>query len=393
MNVPSPQNRHGALVFGQSNAKLTTIDQEWNRTQQVLKSNPSLVTSRILLMTLHNKPPVDVIEFMLQLNPQAATIPKEGPTALEIAVKQHASIDVILLLLQTCPFALVSTDMAEVARETGRDNEPQLMAALLKPLNHWLAESSKLHKKRLNRPEFWEKTKKKSCHNNGQQVNTMKAIASTVIQAQKRQNRELQAHRHEVEIKLARTGDNLVKEMEDRQSRHFKTQLLALDLKGKSMQQKNQVMEKRIAESLNVTTGAKRNAGQGDYEEAIQKLEETINGFNQMIHDWKVEAESKMEELESRLEQECRVNTYFRNDTRFQLDQMSFVPHCGRTDSPVVFSSPIMFPSGDDAERDDAEESLFSQQQLTPSLTSKLTMNRKRNKSNKLWHHMIKFSK
>ena len=67
------------------------------------------MTRHVLILVLKNRPPLHVVEFMLSLNPQAADIPPQGPSPLQVAVRHNASVDVIRLVIQACPLALVAT--------------------------------------------------------------------------------------------------------------------------------------------------------------------------------------------------------------------------------------------------------------------------------------------
>ena len=84
-------------------------EEHWNRAAAVLSARPSLMTPHILMLVLKNRPPAHVVEFMLQLNPRAADIPERGPSALQVAVRYNASVDVIRRIIEACPLALVAT--------------------------------------------------------------------------------------------------------------------------------------------------------------------------------------------------------------------------------------------------------------------------------------------
>ena len=84
-------------------------EEHWNRAAQVLAARPSLMTQHVLLLVLKNRPPAHVVDFMLSLNPRAADVPKEGPSPLQVAVRYNASVQVIKIVIQACPLALVAT--------------------------------------------------------------------------------------------------------------------------------------------------------------------------------------------------------------------------------------------------------------------------------------------
>jgi hypothetical protein len=64
--------------------------------------------------------------------------------------------------------------------------------------------------------------------------------------------------------------------------------------------------------------------------------------------------EKRIEQVELKIEQECRVNDYFRSDTRLQLDQMDLRAHaatCANGDmTPIVYATPYI------KEEDDSED-------------------------------------
>ena len=84
--------------------------EDWKEAMAMIRDNPALLTPRVFWTTLEQNPPSHVIEFMLQMSPQVASIPKQGPTALQVAVQHGASIGVIQKLLEACPFALCVTN-------------------------------------------------------------------------------------------------------------------------------------------------------------------------------------------------------------------------------------------------------------------------------------------
>lgn len=82
-------------------------EQQWCKATEMLQSNPNLMTGGIFSLALKHRPPVHIVQFMLQLNPKAASIPDTGPTPLQIAVKYGCNAAVIRTIIEACPFALV----------------------------------------------------------------------------------------------------------------------------------------------------------------------------------------------------------------------------------------------------------------------------------------------
>ena len=114
-------------------------NKQWFKTSSMLRADPSLMTTKILLVALRNRAPLHVIKFFLGLNPQSAGIPKEGPTPLQVAVQYNASKEVVREVIEACPFALIVTTSAEwldplsYARRF-RSTETELIDLLSRPL-------------------------------------------------------------------------------------------------------------------------------------------------------------------------------------------------------------------------------------------------------------------
>jgi hypothetical protein len=94
-------------------------------------------------MALKRRAPLHLIRFMLTIDPNAASIPREGPSPLQIAVQSSCSIEVIQELLEHCPFALVATnpgshlDPLSYAKRF-RPEEKELIQLLSLPISHWI---------------------------------------------------------------------------------------------------------------------------------------------------------------------------------------------------------------------------------------------------------------
>ena len=277
-----------------------------------------------MLLALHSKPPLEIIQCMLELNPHAASIPKTGPTALQIAVKHYAAHDVIRRLLQACPFAMLDTtnDFAtplELA-QTFRQNDLELIDMLSKPLIYWMDQSS-VKKRRSS-------TSTKRLSGQVREIDSIQVIATTMIRAQKRQMEALQQHKWQVDEQLGgiqQRGEEpdakLIQVMADAQRKQFKTQLVALDMKERVVKTKCKKMKLRIVDKIEGMR--KENVmKERKIKTSIQALEEMMNNFSTMVTNWQSQAEEQMEAIQSQIKQESHVNAYFRKDTRLQLDQM-----------------------------------------------------------------------
>jgi hypothetical protein len=124
------------------NSKLFA-EEQWQKAYRMLESNPRLMTSSILCMALKRRAPLHLIRFMLKLDPNSASIPREGPSPLQIAVQSSCSIEVIQELLEHCPFALVATNPGSHLDPLSytkrfRPEEKDLIQLLSLPVSHWI---------------------------------------------------------------------------------------------------------------------------------------------------------------------------------------------------------------------------------------------------------------
>ena len=143
--VATSTNTNAAKIGCASSSSYSSLlpdsfyDKQWFKAASVLRADPSLMTSKILILALKNNAPLHVIKFFLGVNPKAAGIPKEGPTPLQVAVQCNASKEVVKELIEACPFALIVTTSAErldpltYARRF-RSSETELIALLSRPL-------------------------------------------------------------------------------------------------------------------------------------------------------------------------------------------------------------------------------------------------------------------
>ena len=66
---------------------LALARQQWAEAMATLQKNPALMTSDILELALQHRAPLHVVRFMVGLNPDAAGVPRSGPSALQVAVR------------------------------------------------------------------------------------------------------------------------------------------------------------------------------------------------------------------------------------------------------------------------------------------------------------------
>ncbi|GKY91006.1 hypothetical protein MPSEU_000073400 [Mayamaea pseudoterrestris] len=113
----------------------------------LLMDHPNLITYHILCMSLKHRPFFSAVRHMLNMNPKAANVPKEGQSALQVAVQYNCSIDIVELLIAANPMALVVTDpetsldpLAYAKRY--RLDDGDLIELLSWPVSHWLNDAN-----------------------------------------------------------------------------------------------------------------------------------------------------------------------------------------------------------------------------------------------------------
>jgi hypothetical protein len=308
-------------------------EEQWKRASNMLRTNPTLVTSHILCMALRHRPPLHVIQFMLHLNSKAASIPKKGPTPLQVAIQHACSVDVIKALIQACPFALVATNPGSYLDPLSyvkrfRPNESDLIGLLSLPLSHWLCSSgtngetaggatSNTASTSTSTDSKHSTPSKASTHSympsvatmnptqpqqsvpnlsglntnynynpirstlsvsDRQELNNVKTLCASVMKGQKRLSREMEACKEHVAstvpfantttVSSAETSQQLLeqqkalvgkhqeqnavllKEMQGQQHKHFRVQLIALDMKERAMRAHVSSMEHRIVQQV-----------------------------------------------------------------------------------------------------------------------------------------------
>ena len=363
-------------------------EEQWTRAAAVLSSRPSLMTHHILLLVLKNRPPVHVVEYMLSINPRAADIPEKGPSALQVAVRYNASLAVIRALVKACPLALVAThtgyDPLMYAKIWRRD-ETELLELLSQPLSYWMNQqdeetivAAKEHPKlpviaaatgsTKPRPTTTTNATARTNAVKEEEFNNIKAIAATIVRAQKRQAHTIQVHKHQVEASLqgfqawnAQERAKQLEKLEKHHADHFRTQLIALDMKEKAMLARVKSMERRINKTMELSKQV-RDVRERRQDATLHRLEHNVAMLNGTLNNYQVATEKRLSDVEVRLGQECMVNDYFRNDTRLQLDQLDLRSHsmdAGSHMTPIVYATPFL-------KDDDQEDELDSVEPLCP---------------------------
>jgi hypothetical protein len=381
---------HEMVLSPRSNAQ-AFCNEQWNRAAAVLRARPSLMTPHILLLVLKNRPPVHVVEFMLTTNPRAADIPLKGPTALLVAVQHNASVTVCRLLLEACPLALVALysgyDPLHYAK-IWRSEESELLELLNKPHSYWMNQSpssaallssssrptlspgqvelSSIESPPTPKSKTVRRTISPAERNaaaKDEEFDNIKTITRTIVRTQRRQGQALQVHKHHVETSLQEFQTWNVQErttqlldLEQRQEQHFRTQLIALEMKEKAMIARVKNMERRVNKTLELSKQV-RAVRERRQDVTLQRLQASVDSCCAVTNRLDTIMEKRIERVELKMEQECLVNDYFRSDTRLQLDQMDFRAHAAAAATsandemtPIVYATPYI------KEEDDSED-------------------------------------
>ena len=88
----------------------STLNSCWVGVQAMLKSEPCLATQKGLFLALKHHAPIQVLKFLLTINPNIVDIAKTGPTPLQVALYHDSSLEAIALLLEASPFGLCITN-------------------------------------------------------------------------------------------------------------------------------------------------------------------------------------------------------------------------------------------------------------------------------------------
>lgn len=249
-------------------------------------------------MALKRRAPIYLVRFMLKVNPEAASIPKQGPSPLQIALQSSCTVDVVKALVDVCPFALVVTnpgsylDPLSYAKRF-RPSETELIRLLSLPFNHWIelneqgagsciqnqedVSSSGDSISSKNLPQLVPSSltrnhlgASKLASSDPTELNNIKLICLSVLKGHKRPTREMLDVQRQVN-KIESTVSSAVKSVATTTRRQLQatdikeivqiakireqqkiaqTQLIALEMKEQAMRSSVRQMERRVMLSV-----------------------------------------------------------------------------------------------------------------------------------------------
>lgn len=124
-------------------------ESHWSRVKAALSSDPSLLTAEIFCLALQSRAPLEIVQFMLSLNPGIilTSAPSSGSlTPLQIAVKHKVSCEVLEEIIRACPQALCMTSAASngsydplTYAKVFRPYDLDVIEILERPLSYWVS--------------------------------------------------------------------------------------------------------------------------------------------------------------------------------------------------------------------------------------------------------------
>lgn len=326
---------------------------QWDDALETLRNNPSLVNANILHLALHHRAPLSVIRFMIQINPNAAEVPKAGPSALQVAVRYHDSLDVVEEIIRACPHAIFAgngTYDALSYAKIWRGDDESLIQMLERPISYWLQSSydynsiqnnhSKKNKKAQVRfkeplssgaifcesPEFNSKHKASpnrpptpTFHSNSgltrveqQEMLNIKLIAAAIVRSQKKfisdseqERQEIDAKIHSLQLREEKIRKEFVESVEECINSKAKEYLLAINTKERAffarVDRVGKLQSSRHKEVVDNIDGV------------ISAVKETMNAVTAKIERISSSNGNKLAELTVKVEKEAVASAIFRH--------------------------------------------------------------------------------
>ena len=287
---------------------LALARQQWEDAMLTLKKNPALMTADILNLSLAHRAPVHVVSTMLRINPDSAGVPSSGPSALQVAIKQRCSIDVIERIIRACPYALFDScgqayDPLSLAKIYRRE-EKDIIDLLSLPISHWIINDPQ-HESKSKKTVRFESTHtpppasasdsrppppppppapilKSASHmtkEEKRELSNMKLIVAAIVKSQKRLLAETEENSQEVK-KLAKSEarmrrENIAAFVDERMKKIAKSHLIALEMKERAFESRVDSFGNKMAEMLDEAAVRQERANK-EQAERDEKLQKTI---------------------------------------------------------------------------------------------------------------------
>jgi len=289
---------------------LALARQQWAEAMMTLQKNPALMTGDILKLALHHRAPLDVVQFMVGLNPDSAGVPRSGPSALQVAVRRGCTLDIVEAIVRACPYALFDScgqtydplALARIHRREDRD----LIKMLSCPISHWISDKEQASKavrfeplkappppgravpapRQPNTcilpppppPPPILKSPSRLTREEKREMGNIKLITAAIVKAQKRQMAETEENRRKIKTLAkseARTRREMIKFVDERMKKNAKAHLVSLDMKERAFLSRIDSVSKEISGNIDEAS-ARQERLDGERERRDLALQQTV---------------------------------------------------------------------------------------------------------------------
>uniref|UniRef100_A0A6U6D509 Uncharacterized protein n=1 Tax=Odontella aurita TaxID=265563 RepID=A0A6U6D509_9STRA len=338
-------------------AAFSLAERQWEEAAAILRAAPSLMSGHILRLALHNCPPRHVVDFMLKLSPSAAAVPQSGPSALQVAVRHGASLEVVERVIRACPYALFtgngSYDPLTYAK-IWRSEEKDLIEMLSRPISRWV--DRKGRDQSTSRKHSIQKTGSSNgatlLSEEQRELSNLKLITAAVVKSQrkhiadcKRDREEAAAERRALELREKRAREVLFESFDDRERKLMKAQLVALDMKEKAFESKisrlgrslegllRQSLEEqeRFAERREAREEESRTLAESEFSGMRDDIICAANRVERSCESYG----TRLADLAARVDTESARHAAFREELEIKLDRVASMQHF------IIHASPL----------------------------------------------------
>ena len=283
---------------------LALARQQWAEAMKTLQKNPALMTGDILELALQHRAPLHVVRFMVDLNPDAAGVPRSGPSALQVAVRRGCSIDVIEVIIRACPYALFDScgqtyDPLSLAKIHRREDS-DLIAMLSRPISYWIGDGPTPGKKTVRfepfeapptptRQSFTSlppppppppvlKSPSRLTRDEKRELANVKLITAAIVKAQKKQMAATEENRRKIKALAkseAKARREMVKFVDERMTKNAKAHLISLDMKERAFLSRIDSVSKQLSGTLDASY-ARQERLDGERERRDLELQKSV---------------------------------------------------------------------------------------------------------------------
>ena len=345
---------------------LALARQQWEDAMLILMNNPALMTAEILNLSLAHRAPLHVVSAMLRINPDSAGVPSSGPSALQVAIKQRSSIDVIERIIRACPYALFDScgqayDPLSLAKIYRRE-EKDLVDLLSLPISHWISDDSQNASKSKKTVRFEStntppnasasdsrppppppppapilKSASQVTKEEKRELSNMKLIVAAIVKSQKKLMKENEVNSQEVKILAkseARSRREIAEFVEERMKKIAKSHLIAMDMSERAFESRVDSFGNKMAGMLDevAVRQERTNKEQAERDEKLQKTIEdaisTIAAAADKVERASASCDTKLADLSVKIDAEVNSLKMRQNQLEEKVDKTSSSAGC-----------------------------------------------------------------